>query len=62
MQFHVVCSTPKSRNADIIEGKHTKAHGIRHKWLSGLRNTLRLELGTIQNGDVGIRHKILADR
>ena len=42
-------------------GKHTKAHGIRHNWLSGLRNTLRLELGTIQNGDVGIRHKFLTD-
>ena len=46
----------------IIAGKHTKAHGIRHKWLSGLRNTLRLEIGTIQNGDVGIRHKFLIDR
>ena len=42
-------------------GKHTKAHGIRHNWLSGLRNTLRLELGTIQNGDVGIRHEFLTD-
>ena len=48
---------------DIVpKGKHTKAHGIRHKWLSGLRNTLRLEIGTIQNGDVGIRHKFLIDR
>ena len=45
----------------ICTGKRTKAHGIRHNWLSGLRNTLRLELGTIQNGDVGIRHKFLTD-
>ena len=40
----------------------TKAQGIRHNWLSVIRNTLRLDLGTIQNGDVGIRHKFFPNR
>ena len=40
-------------------GNHTKAHGIRPNWLSGIRHTVRLDLGTIQNRDVGIRHKKL---
>ena len=44
---------------DIILGNHTKAHGIRPNWLSGIRHTVRLDLGTIQNRDVGIRHKKL---
>ena len=40
-------------------GNVTKAHGIRPNWLSGIRHTVRLDLGTIQNRDVGIRHKKL---
>ena len=31
-------------------GYGTKAHGIRHNWLSGIRHTLRLDLGTIHLG------------
>ena len=34
----------------ISRGNHTKAHGIRHNWLSGIRHTLRLDLGTIHLG------------
>ena len=47
---------------DELRVDSTKAHGIRHNWLSGIRNTLRLDLGTIQNGDVGIRHKFFPNR
>ena len=35
-----------------LQGKPTKAHGIRPNWLSELRNTLRLDLGTLQNRDL----------
>ena len=31
-------------------GYGTKAHGIRHNWLSRIRHTLRLDLGTIHWG------------
>ena len=43
-------------------GNHTKAHGIRPNSLSGIRHTVRLDLGTIQNRDIGIRHKLLSHR
>ena len=34
----------------LVKGYGTKAHGIRHNWLSGIRHTLRLDLGTINLG------------
>ena len=42
------------------KGNHTKAHGIRPNGLSGIRHTVRLDLGTTQNRDAdGIGHKKL---
>ena len=43
----------------VVRGKPTKAHGIRPNGVDGLRNTLRLDLGTLQNRDIGIRHNFL---
>ena len=51
--------SPKSKNYWLLKmcpkqviamGYGTKAHGIRHNWLSGIRHTLRLDLGTIHLG------------
>ena len=56
-QFRIV---PKRPNA-VATGNHTKAHGIRPNWLSGIGHTVRLDLGTIQNRDIGIRHKSIVE-